>query len=105
MLLVVLSGDGFFDDRSIGKLYAVRGFPGVGRNHLDSVPGAAVEERSIRAFADAFLAADAEIGINLYAPERRVIFIRDPEHAGFNRTIFDAGWRACTARAAVGRDR
>src|SRR5437762_211126 len=32
----------------------------------------------------AFLASDTEIGIDIDAAERRVILVRDPEHAGFD---------------------
>src|SRR5262245_8098076 len=34
-----------------------------------------------------------------------MILVRHPEHAGFNRTIFDTGRRARTTGAAVGGDR
>ena len=64
-------------------------FPVVGRNHLDRVPRTAIEKRAVRTFARALLATDAEIRIYLDSSEGRVIFIRDPEHAGFNRTVFD----------------
>src|SRR5947209_19529258 len=75
--------------------------PVFGRHHLDCIPGAAVKERAVRSFAYAFLTAYAEVRINLYATERRMVHVRDPEHAGFNRAIFYAGWRASTTRTAV----
>jgi len=54
----------------------VHSFPVVRRNHFNGVPGTAIEERTIRTFADAFLAANTEIGIDFDAPKRR----RSEEH-------------------------
>ncbi len=82
----------------------MHGFPIFSRNHLDGVPGAAVKERAIRPFAGALLAANAEIRINLDAAEGRMIFVRHPEHAAFDRAVFDAGRRARAAGAAVRGD-
>ena len=65
------------------------GFPVVSRNHLDRVPRTAIEKCPVRTFARALLAADAEIRIYFDSPERRMVFIGNPEHAGFNRTVFD----------------
>jgi len=62
-----------------------------GFDHDDGVPGAAVEEAAFGAFADAFLAADAEDGIDLDAAERWMVFVGDPKHAVFNGAIFHAG--------------
>ena len=64
-------------------------FPVVSRNHLDCVPWTAVEKRPVRTLARALLAADAQIRIYFDSPERRMVFIGDPEHAGFDRTVFD----------------
>lgn len=80
-------------------------FPVVGWYHLNSIPGTAVQERAVRSFADALLAANAEIWIDLDTAERRVIFVGDPKHTGFNRAVLDAGRRASAARATVGRNR
>jgi len=80
-------------------------FPVVGRHHFDCVPRAAVKECAIWSFADAFLTANAEIGIYFDAPEWRMIFVGNPEHACFDRTIFDARRRTCAAGATVGSDR
>src|SRR5947209_16235286 len=91
--------------RGVRQGDAVHGLPVFGRDHLDCVPGAAVEERAVGAFADALLAADAEVRVNLDATEGRVLVVGHPEHAGLDGTIFDAGGRARAARAAVGRDR
>ena len=79
-------------------------FPLVCGDHLDGVPRAAVKKRAVRPLAGAFLASNAEIRINFDAAKRRVIFVRDPEHAAFYRAIFDAGRRPGAAGAAVGRD-
>jgi len=65
-------------------------FPIVGRHHFNRIPGAAVEKSAIRSFANAFLATNAEIGIDFDAAKRRVIFVRHPEHARFDRAILDA---------------
>ena len=66
-------------------------FPILGWNHLDGVPGTAVEKRPVGAFANALLATNAQIRINFYAPERWVIFVRHPKHTRLDRTIFDTG--------------
>ena len=79
-------------------------FPIIRGNHLDRIPGAAIQECPIRTFAGAFLAANAEIRVNFDAPERRVIFVRNPKHASFNRAILGARRRARAPGAAIGRD-
>ena len=79
-------------------------FPVVGRYHLDRVPGTAVQERAIGAFARTFLTADTKIRINFDAAERRVVFVWDPEHASFNRAILDACRRAGATGATVSGD-
>jgi hypothetical protein len=83
----------------------VYGFPVVGGHHLDRVPRAAIEKRAIGTFARTLLAADAEVRIDFDSPKRRMVFIRHPEHAGFNRTILDTRWRAGASGAAVGGNR
>ena len=70
-------------------------------NHGDGVPRAAIEEAAVGAFAQALLAADAENGIDRDAAERRIVFVRHPEHAVFYRTIFHAGGRAGTSGATL----
>ena len=79
-------------------------FPIVGRNHFNSIPGTAVEECAVGSFADAFLAADTEVRINFDPAKRWVIVVRDPEHAGFDRTVLDTGRRTRAAGAAIGSD-
>ena len=74
-------------------------------DHGDRVPGAAVEEAAIRPFADALLAANAEDRVHLNAAKRWMVFVRHPEHAIFNRTIFHAGRRSGATGAALGDDR
>ncbi len=59
-------------------------------HHYDGIPGAAIEEGSVRAFAGAFLAANAENGINLNAAKRGMVLVGNPEHAIFHWAIFDA---------------
>src|SRR3984957_12594136 len=50
-------------------------------DHHDRVPGAAVEECAVGAFAEALLAADTQDGIDCDAAKRRGVFVRHPEHA------------------------
>jgi hypothetical protein len=83
----------------------VHGFPIVGWHHFDCIPGAAIKKRAIGTFAYAFLATDAEIGINFNAPEWRMIFVGYPEHARFDGTILDASRRTGTSGATVRRYR
>ena len=74
-------------------------------DHNDGVPGAAVEEAAVRTFAEALLAPDAKNGIDRDAPERRAVFVRHPEHAVLDGTIFHASRRPGASRAALGNDR
>src|SRR5262249_48537956 len=74
-------------------------------NHLDSVPGAPIEERAIRALADALLTTDAQRRIHLDAAKGSMIFIRNPVHAIRYRTIRHACRRARATAAALGNDR
>jgi hypothetical protein len=83
----------------------VNGFPIISGDHLNCVPGAAIQKCAVWSLADAFLAADAEIWINFDASEGRVIFVGDPEHAGFDGAILDASRRSRAPRAAVGCNR
>lgn len=80
-------------------------FPIIGRHHFNRVPRAAVKKRAVGSLAGALLAADAEIRIHLDATEWRMVLVRYPEHAGFDRTVFNASWRAGATRTAVGSDR
>src|SRR5215467_7570493 len=73
-------------------------------HHDNGVPRAAVQEAAIGAFAKALLAADTEDGIDLDAAKGRMVFVRDPEHAVFNRTVLDARGRASAAGATLGDD-
>src|ERR1039457_396617 len=93
------------DGRKLNRHYTDFFLDFGGLDHDDRIPWAAVKEATIGALADAFLAADAENGVHLNAAEGRMIFIRHPEHAVFNRAIFHAGGRAGAARAALGDDR
>ena len=80
-------------------------FPVVGRHHLDRVPGTAIEKRAIRTFARTLLAADTEIRIDFDSSKWRMVFIRHPEHAGFDRTVLDTCRRTGATGAAVSGDR
>ena len=82
----------------------MHGFPVVGGDHLNCVPGTAVEEGAVRALARAFLTANTQIRIDFDAAEGWMIGIGYPEHAGFDGAVLDAGGRAGAAGAAVGRD-
>lgn len=79
-------------------------FPIVSGHHFNRVPGTAIEKSPIWSFADAFLTPDAEIRVDFDAAKRRVIFVRHPKHARFDRAIFDTCRRTRTARAAVRGD-
>lgn len=59
-------------------------------NHGDGIPGAAVEEAAVRAFAQAFLATNTKNRIDRDAAEGRAVFVRNPEHAVFHWTILHA---------------
>ena len=76
-------------------------FPIVGWNHVNRIPGTTVQECSIGSLARTLLTSNTEIGIDFDTAERRVILVRDPEHTGFDGTVFDASWRACAPGAAV----
>src|SRR5213078_1045072 len=80
-------------------------FPIIGGHHLNSVPGTAIEKRTVRSFADTFLTADTEIRIDFDAAKRRMVLVRDPKHAGFDRTVLNASWRTGAAGAAIRSDR
>lgn len=79
----------------------MRGFPVIGRNHLNCIPRASVEKSAFRPLAYAFLATDAKVRVYLYAAKGRMVFIWNPEHACFDRTILNAGRGTCTASATI----
>src|ERR1017187_4197053 len=72
--------------------------------HFYGVPGAAIQERSVRTLTGALLAADAEDGIDLDTTERPMILIGHPVHAIGHRAIGHAGRRSGAAGAAFGDD-
>ena len=74
-----------------------------GIDHHNGVPGTAIQEAAVRAFAEALLAADTENGVNRDAADGRAVFVRHPEHAVFHRTILDA-CRGAGASGAAFRD-
>src|SRR5687768_9734904 len=88
--------------RQVRQCNPVHGFPVIGRHHLNCIPGTPIQERAVGSLANAFLTADAEIGINFNTTEWRVIFVGDPEHAGFDGTILDTRRRTRAAGATVG---
>src|SRR5712691_7131454 len=73
-------------------------------DHDDGIPRAAIQEAPVRAFAEALLAAYALDGIDLDAPERRIVLVRHPEHAVFHRAVFHASRRSRATGAALGDD-
>ena len=83
----------------------MHGFPVVCWHHLDRIPRTAIEKSPVRTFAGALLTADAQVRINFDTAERRMIFVRHPEHACFDRTILDTCRRPGAAGATIGRDR
>jgi hypothetical protein len=78
--------------RQIGKHDPVKRFPIISWNHLDCIPRATIQKRSIGSFAGALLTADTEVWIYFDSSERRMIFIRHPEHTRLNGTILNACW-------------
>ena len=83
----------------------MHGFPVVGRHHLDRIPRTTIEKRTVRTFARTLLATDAEIRIDFDSSKWRMVFIRHPKHAGFDRTVLDTRRRTGTTGAAVGGNR
>src|SRR6185295_18283789 len=81
------------------------GFPVIRGNHLDRIPGTPIEKRPIRAFTRALLATNAKIRIDFDSSKRRMVFIRHPEHAGFNRAILDTGRRSGATGTTISGDR
>jgi hypothetical protein len=78
---------------------SVFGFKAGERYHVDSIPRAAFQERTIGPFAGAKLATNAKQGINNNSSKRRMVLIEGPKHAICNGTILDAGGRPRTPRA------
>src|SRR5437868_1353756 len=74
-------------------------------HHHDRVPRTAVEEASVRAFAEALLASDTKNRVDLDSAEWWMVFVRNPEHAIFHGAIFHAGRRTRAPGAALGNDR
>src|SRR6476646_253687 len=73
-------------------------------HHLDGIPRATIQESAIRAFAGAFLAADAKHGIDLDVAEWRMILVGNPVHAIGNRAIWHASGRPRTPCTTLGDD-
>ena len=86
------------------KLDAEVCFDFVGRDHLDGVPWAAIEEGAVGALARALLAPDAKLGVDFDAAEGRVVLVLDPVHAIFDGAVGHAGGRPGAARATLGDD-
>src|SRR4029077_4706945 len=74
-------------------------------DHDDGIPRTAIEKTAIGTFTEALLATDAENGIDCDSPEGSTVFVRHPEHAVCDRTIFHAGRGAGAAGAALGDHR
>jgi len=70
-------------------------------HHNDGVPRTAIQKAAVRSFADTLLTTDTQNWIHLDAAERRMVFVRNPEHAIFHRAVFNAGRRSGTPRAAL----
>ncbi len=65
-------------------------FPIVGGNHLNCIPWTTIQKCPVGSFTRTLLTSDTQIGIDFDTAERRVVLIRDPEHAGFDGAVFDA---------------
>ena len=79
----------------------MNGFPIVSGNHFNRIPWTTVEEGSVGSLTRTLLTSDTEIRIDFDTAERWVILVRDPEHAGFDRAVFDASRRTGAAGAAI----
>ena len=71
-------------------------------DHHYGIPRTSIEEAPIRTFAEALLAPNAKRRIYLNPSKRRIILVRHPEHAVFDRAILHAGRRARAPSAALG---
>ncbi len=94
--------DSFALAENLERHYADFGFDFRSVDHYDGIPGAAVQEASIGAFAEAFFAADAKNRVDLNSSEWRMVLVRHPEHAIFHRTVLDAGRRSGASSTAFG---
>ena len=79
----------------------MQAFPVFGGHHFDCIPGTAIQESTVGALAGAFLAADAKVWVNFNTTKWRMVFVRNPKHAGFDWTVFNTGRRTGTTGAAV----
>src|SRR5215471_1512376 len=101
-------------ESAISSLFGVLGAEGLNRHYADfflhfrgvdhsnGIPGAAIEEAAVWAFADALLASDAKDGVDLNAAKGWMVLIGHPEHAVFDRAVLDAGRRAGASGTALG---
>jgi hypothetical protein len=94
----------FYEAASSEGKRAESAFPFGGGDHINSVPGAAFEERAVGAFAGAQFAADAEQGIDDDAAEWSVVLVRRPVHALRNGAVLHTGGGAGASRAAFIND-
>jgi hypothetical protein len=69
-------------------------------DHLDGIPGTAIQKRSVRPFAGALFAPDAKRGVNFDAAKGRMVLVFNPVHAVLDGTIWHARRRARTSSAA-----
>ena len=88
----------------VRKCDSVQCFPIVCWDHLDRVPGTAVEKGAVGTFAGALLTADAEVRIYFDTSKRWMVLVRHPEHTGLDRTILDTRRRSGATRAAIRGD-
>ena len=58
-------------------------------NHVNGIPGTAIQIGSLGTFADAQFATDAEQWVDLDPAKGRQVI--NPDHAIFDRAIVDAG--------------
>ena len=88
----------------IGQHDAVYSFPIIRRHHLDRIPRAAIEKRTIRTFARTLLTSDTEIRIYFDSSKWRMVLVGNPKHTGLNRTVLDTRRRSGAASATIGGD-
>src|SRR5215475_4746900 len=70
-------------------------------HHDDGVPRTAIQKAAVWSLADTLLTTDTLNRIHLDAAERRMVFVRNPEHAIFHRAVFNARRRSGTTRATL----
>src|ERR1035438_871472 len=91
--------------RQSRKLHRVALLPLLHVDHLDRVPGAAVQEHAVRPFGGALRASDAGGLVDLDAAEWRMLVVRHPKYTLLYWTVADADGRPSASGAQFIDDR